>query len=140
MTLTFISSALLQAEMPSRSAAESMQRLDPHGIGMTILGYSVVLIVLTLVYVVFLALGKSILYRNKLKMVRSGKIAVKEEAPVPMTGELNAAIATALYLYVRDVHDFETTVLTIKRVSRPYSPWSSKIYGLRPYPKKGGSV
>ena len=33
-----------------------------------------------------------------------------------------------------DVHDVEETVLTITRVKRSYSPWSSKIYTLRETP------
>jgi len=42
-----------------------------------------------------------------------------------------AAIATALYEATEHVHDIEHTVLTIQKVSRRYSPWSSKIYGMR---------
>jgi hypothetical protein len=37
---------------------------------------------------------------------------------------------------MEEVHDFEDTVLTIKKVQKPYSPWSSKLYGLRQYPPK----
>jgi len=48
-----------------------------------------------------------------------------------LTGEINAAIAAAVHLYRSELHDFEDTVLTMKKVSRTYSPWSSKIYGLR---------
>jgi glutaconyl-CoA/methylmalonyl-CoA decarboxylase subunit delta len=39
------------------------------------------------------------------------------------------AIAMALALYTEDVHDNESNVITIKRIERRYSPWSSKIYG-----------
>ncbi len=45
-----------------------------------------------------------------------------------------AAIALALSMYVQDIHDYERAVLTIQKVMRPYSPWSSKIYGLRQTP------
>ena len=48
-----------------------------------------------------------------------------------MTGEVNAAIATALYMYFNELHDDESNIITIKKVSKFYSPWSSKIYGLR---------
>ena len=34
------------------------------------------------------------------------------------------------------MHDVEETILTITRVKRSYSPWSSKIYTLRETPKK----
>jgi ABC-type cobalt transport system substrate-binding protein len=33
-------------------------------------------------------------------------------------------------------HDVEETILTISRVKRSYSPWSSKIYTLRETPHK----
>ena len=53
------------------------------------------------------------------------------EAP----GEVFAAISLALHEH-NDMHDLEDTVLTITRVKRSYSPWSSKIYTLRETPKK----
>jgi hypothetical protein len=49
--------------------------------------------------------------------------------------ELQAAIGFALHMYVTELHDFEKTILTIRKVMRPYSPWSSKIYGLRRTPR-----
>jgi len=51
-----------------------------------------------------------------------------------ITGEINAVLALTLYLYSTELHDAENTVLTINKVSRTYSPWSSKIYGLRKLP------
>ena len=46
-------------------------------------------------------------------------------------GEISAAIAMALFELRGNVHDVENTVITINRVKRRYSPWSSKIYALR---------
>ena len=43
----------------------------------------------------------------------------------------SAAIAMALHLYYGVVHDEESAIITIKTVERRYSPWSSKIYGVR---------
>jgi hypothetical protein len=40
------------------------------------------------------------------------------------------AIAMALHLFYDEVHDDESNVITIKRIERRYSPWSSKIYGI----------
>ena len=47
--------------------------------------------------------------------------------------EVYAAIATAIHLSGQDneEHDVENTVLTISKVNKSYSPWSSKIYTLR---------
>ncbi len=49
---------------------------------------------------------------------------------------LYAAIAMALYEASGIEHDEEHTILTIKKVSSNYSPWSSKIYTLREIPGK----
>lgn len=57
------------------------------------------------------------------------------EEPEDIPGEVNAAIALALHLFRNQLHDMEDTVITIKKVSKAYSPWSSKIYGLRRTPK-----
>lgn len=61
---------------------------------------------------------------------------IKEDAvKEPDTSEeVMAAIGLALSLYMQDVHDYEKTILTMNKVMRPYSPWSSKIYGLRQIP------
>ncbi|MFT3739364.1 MAG: hypothetical protein QM786_11445 [Breznakibacter sp.] len=60
---------------------------------------------------------------------------VKKESEVGVGGEVNAAIALSLYLYRNQLHDHENAVLTINKVARAYSPWSSKIYGLRRWPR-----
>lgn len=59
----------------------------------------------------------------------------KEAKSLGVEGEVYAAIGLALHLYLQDAHDYERMVLTMQRVMRPYSPWSSKIYGLRQYPR-----
>jgi glutaconyl-CoA/methylmalonyl-CoA decarboxylase subunit delta len=42
-----------------------------------------------------------------------------------------AAIAMVLYLHFSEMHDEESNIITIKRVSRTYSPWSSKLYSMK---------
>lgn len=105
------------------------------GIGMTIAGMVVVFSSLILLFIVFSNTQKVLdLFSGakKVKNVKSDDVKKKDD----LTGEVNAAIATALYFYFQEAHDFENTVLTINRVSRTYSPWSSKIYGLRQYPRQ----
>ena len=51
-------------------------------------------------------------------------------------GEEAAAIAMALHEFMNDAHDVEDMILTINKVKRTYSPWSSKIYTLRQTPKR----
>lgn len=48
--------------------------------------------------------------------------------------EVAAVIALALHLYVNQLQAYENTVVTIQQVIKPYSPWSSKIYGMRQQP------
>ncbi len=95
-------------------------------------GILIVFLVIAVVYVVYLL--------RKKKFVQS--TASVEEESVDSTvyaneayDEVSAAISLALHLYQNDLHDFENTVLTMRKVSRTYSPWSSKIYTLRRLPR-----
>ena len=107
-------------------------KLDPLGIGMTVIGYVVVFVALLLLYLLFFNLTKVLQINVKRLLRREGKvIEVKEDLSI--SGEVNAAIAMALHLYYSEMHDKEDTVLTINQTSRTYSPWSSKIYGLRQF-------
>jgi Na+-transporting methylmalonyl-CoA/oxaloacetate decarboxylase gamma subunit len=105
-------------------------KLDPIGIGMTVIGYAVVFIALLLLYLLFFNVAKVLQLNVKRLLRKEGKIIEKKEY-ISVSGEVNAAIAMALHLYYSEMHDKEDTVLTINKVSRNYSPWSSKIYGLR---------
>ncbi len=49
--------------------------------------------------------------------------------------ETAAAIALAIHMYQNDLHDQESFTITLKKVSKIYSPWSSKIYTLRQNPR-----
>jgi len=53
-----------------------------------------------------------------------------------ITNDQLAAIAIALFKYSECLYHNEIMMLTIDRVSKMYSPWNSKIYGLRQYPHK----
>ncbi|QDO93581.1 hypothetical protein FNB79_06175 [Formosa sediminum] len=46
------------------------------------------------------------------------------------TGEIAAAISAAVHLHLKEQHDHENAILTIKQARKMYSPWSSKIYGV----------
>lgn len=110
------------------------QQLDPWGIGMTVIGYVVVFIALLFLYLIFSNITKVLNLNVKRLLRKEGKTEeIKEDES--LSGEVNAAIAMALHLYFAEIHDHEKTVLTINKVSRTYSPWSSKIYGLRQYPR-----
>ena len=62
------------------------------------------------------------------KLKHKGNTATCEHSMVQ--GEVSAAIAMALSNYFDELHDQETTILTIKNATKSYSPWSSKIYNV----------
>ncbi len=123
-------------------AAKTFAEHDPYGFIMAMLGMGIVFSILILTYLIFSNTPKlfSPAYKQKLrdmfrkKQSEPADVSVDEktvEVESDLTGEINAAIAAAIHLYRSELHDFEDTVLTMKKVSRTYSPWSSKIYGLR---------
>jgi glutaconyl-CoA/methylmalonyl-CoA decarboxylase subunit delta len=91
-------------------------------------GYSVVFFVLILLIYVYKLLPKILNLQVRKRLKREGKEIDSKSQYV--AGEVNAAIATALILYFNEQHDEESNIITIKRVARNYSPWSSKIYGI----------
>ena len=115
--------------------AQRFNELDPWGVGMAFVGMSVVFLSLLLLYVLFYNLTRLLIIKRKSTLKKKGEPAGKIEKTGELTGEVNVAIATALHLYFNEIHDKESTVLTINRVARTYSPWSSKIYGLRQNPR-----
>ncbi|VBB45680.1 conserved hypothetical protein [uncultured Paludibacter sp.] len=91
-------------------------------------GIAVVFVALTLLVFAFLFSGR--MSQNTLKK-RSIKSGTPKEAITTLDTDKMAAISLALHLYMQEeMHDQESNVLTIKRIQRRYSPWSSKIYGL----------
>lgn len=116
------------------SSGEKFVEMDPVGFGMTLVAMFVVFSALALLYAFYKLVGRQFTRTKKVKL-KVGEVAAAVPAEVEISGELNAAIAMALYLYQTEMHDFENTVLTMKKVSRTYSPWSSKIYTLRKTPR-----
>jgi len=126
---------LLQEVTPVHEGAKKIVELDPIGLGMTVIAMSVVFLSLLIFYLVFKNIAK--VYSIDLKKRFKKKNGIVEEKTVTEdpTSELGAAVALALYYYQNELHDYENTMLTITKVARTYSPWSSKIYGLRKSPK-----
>lgn len=106
--------------------------VDPIGVGMTAIGMAVVFSSLLLLYIVFMNIAK---ITNRPRKVQPVDGEAHKKVQPAVSAEVNAAIAYALHIYLKEKHDHEDAILTINRVSRAYSPWSSKIYGLRQYPR-----
>ena len=121
-------------------AADTVATAAPHGLAemsldfskleashweLCAIGYGVCFLVL---------LGLSVLFTVFQKVLESRLRRTAAVTGVPLqdtSGEVNAAIAMALHLHFGAIHDRENTVLTIERRQAAYSPWSSKIYGIR---------
>ncbi len=115
---------------------EEFAERDKAGVGMTVMAMAIVfsaLLVLCLCFYAIGNIGASISKINKMKAHGVEKHSVKEDFKVHDSGEEIAAIAIALHDHL-DAHDTENTILTINKVKRAYSPWSSKIYSLREVP------
>lgn len=132
--LTKVTPSTNNRTLDTNEKLENFQRNDSFGLGMTLTAMVVVFIGLIILYIAFKIIGKIAVQSSHKRAVKaSGGAAVKEADPE--SGEILAAIAAALYEVTEDVHDIENTVLTINKVARNYSPWSSKIYGLRDFKK-----
>lgn len=118
------------------TAGDQFVKMDPTGLGMAMIAMSVVFSALVLLYIIFK--NTRVIYGINLRKIfsKGEKIMPKIKEEEDIAGEVNAAIAMALNLYITEFHDHEETVLTIKKVSRTYSPWSSKIYNLRRLPRQ----
>lgn len=107
---------------------------------MAISAMSVVFLGLILLYVCFKYVGKLAIRLRKRNAMQVHNITDKQEAKEKglgeAPGEVIAAISMALHEHQGADHDVEETILTISRVKRSYSPWSSKIYTLRETPHK----
>lgn len=110
---------------------------DKNGFAMAIMAMGIVfsaLLLLCICFYIISKIGERVSSRNKTKTLSSAETEIHVEKGHD-SGEEIAAIAMALHEHL-NAHDSENTVLTINKVKRAYSPWSSKIYGLRQLPQK----
>jgi len=99
-----------------------------------------VLVFTVLVLLIFIMKGMGWIFtrqKKAAKVAESGAVAVAADEHDAITDqEIAAAIITALKLYKSNLHDQESEMLTISRITRAYSPWSSKIHGLTQLPER----
>ncbi|MDE7426625.1 MAG: OadG family protein [Muribaculaceae bacterium] len=116
---------------------EDFKKMDENGFAMTIMAMCIVFSSLLVLCLCFYGIGKIGSAISKVNKMRSqGKVptdlgSVRETEHD--SGEEIAAIIMALHEHF-DAHDLESAILTINKVKRAYSPWSSKIYNLRQTP------
>ncbi len=110
-----------------------LSRITSEYTTLAFVGYMIVFVALIALYLVFQYIPILLSYIIKRDLKRKMKKKGMEEIVVEditITGEVSAAISTALHLFFNEMHDDEKTVLTIRKISKRYSPWSSKIYNV----------
>ena len=130
-------STLLLAETGTRvrgAAAGEFGKMDPTGFAMTIIAMAVVFIALIMLYLAFKYIAKlyNVDMKNRFRKSRPDGEIPDELEDIP--GETLVAISLALHLYYEQLQGLEDAVMTFKNAAKSYSPWSSKIYGLRKTP------
>lgn len=112
-----------------------LARISAFSVTVSIVGYVIVFAALIFLTLIYSSLPKFLNMKLRQKLKRQGKHqnSVSDDLNIP--GEVTAAISLALIHFFDESHDIESKVMTIKQVSKRYSPWSSKIYGLNTYRK-----
>lgn len=113
---------------------------DKNGFGLTIMAMCIVFTALLVLCICFYFISKFAEKRSKQRKLAAHGIEMRQvpRAERPASGDSGeeiAAIVMALHEHL-NAHDQESTVLTINKVRRAYSPWSSKIYNLREVPQR----
>ncbi len=112
-------------------AAIDFSAIDKTALLIVLVGISIVFLVLIAIYLFFRYILPFFLKMAlKRKARKHGKDNFSNNL-MNVPADVSAAIGLALYLHLNEIHDEESNVMTIKRVSRTYSPWSSKLYSMR---------
>lgn len=122
----------------TNSSVEKFRANDPHGFVLTLMAMGIVFSALLLLSICFYFFGKlneKRATRKKAAAIAPNAASASAEAVKGDSGEEIAAIAMALYEHL-NAHDKEDAILTINKVKKAYSPWSSKIYTLRETPSR----
>ena len=120
--------------------AEVLAEQDPTGGGLALVAVLVVFVVLLLIMVVLNLVFGKVMVRHQNKKAEKATAQQPTNvnaAPAKKAGDISgeefAAIAAAIHLYNDELHDEESTILTINKVAKVYSPWSSKMHNMNPY-------
>ena len=126
-------------EMTRAQKEKNAKEYDSFGGGITIISMCIVVGALAVLSILFMIFGKisSHFIKKKKKEVKSKKVVTEaaDEEHAPDSGETIAAIVAALSQHFDRNHDMETTILTIQKLRKSYSPWNSKIYNMRHTPE-----
>ena len=113
---------------------EQFAERDSHGFAMTIMAMGIVFSALLVLCLAFYAIGEIGKYFARVNKAKATGANVADFTRDDHdSGEEIAAVIMALHQHF-NVHDQESNMLTIRKIRRAYSPWSSKIYSLRQLP------
>ncbi len=120
------------------SKGELFRQRDSSGGVMAIIAMLVVFSALVLIFFVLKVFGMAMMRFQNRKEAKPTEVAPtpKRKPAGEQVQEELAAAALALKLFQEEQHIRESTVITINRASRVYSPWSSKIHGIPAIPKR----
>lgn len=107
----------------------------PEMLLMALIGFLLVFVVLVLLIYIMRLMGWFFTRDRKPKAAAAATTEPALDHAIS-DQEIAAAIITALKLYKSALHDQESEMLTINRITRAYSPWNSKIHGLTQVPEK----
>lgn len=125
------------------AGGDRMMQTDPHGWTLTLISVSVVFAALIVLYFIYSLSGN--IFSGKFKRTPKPRKAVKDTPDAEVaaaialaldmenSGDVYAAIATAVHLYLNDaVHDVEPGIVTIVRKE---SGWNNKELTFRKLPR-----
>lgn len=98
----------------------------------TVGGFCIVITALVVLFLIFTGFSKLVNHDFK-KAKKTTKTTTTPSTSTAAGWKVDEDLAVVIGLALslsKDVHDEESGFVTIKRVERRYSPWSSKIYGL----------
>ena len=117
--------------------SEKIKNSDPVGIGLTATAVAVVFIALVCIALLISGSGK-LIARSEERSKNKGKKAatikpVSDGSSASADDEVFAAIGAAIHLFNDELHDEESTVITIQKVEREWTPWNAKYYNMNHY-------
>lgn len=136
---TYITPSGMNVITDSNNKVDTFKTKDKRGFALTVMAMGIVFSALLLLCLCFYAISKIGASKSRKRKAKSHGADVtalpKAERPTHDSGEEIAAIVMALHEHL-NTHDTENTILTINKVKRAYSPWSSKIYSIRELPHR----
>jgi hypothetical protein len=127
MTISLLFTLLFVVGASAQEAAAAPQPDAYNGLKSLIV---LALMLIALIYLYRQSRPKSAAKTAALSVEASG------DANAPVPDEIVATIVMMLNDMEEDVHDRDNTILTMRKVTRNYSPWNSKLFGMRQIPPR----